>query len=80
MSTDESLRTLHKTLLNFTKRAERANTEILASNFVDSEPLFDLLSTPNNQIVYGRRGTGKTHALNPHSLDEAAILSAAASI
>jgi hypothetical protein len=63
MSTDESLRTLHKTLLNFTKRAERANTEILVSNFVDSEPLFDLLSTPNNQVVYGRRGTGKTHAL-----------------
>jgi hypothetical protein len=63
MSTDESLRSLHKALLNFNKRAERANAEILVSNFVDSEPLFDLLSTPNNQVVYGRRGTGKTHAL-----------------
>jgi Cdc6-like AAA superfamily ATPase len=63
MSMDESLKNLHKALLNFNKRAERQNTEILVSNFVDSEPLFDLLSTPNNQVVYGRRGTGKTHAL-----------------
>jgi len=63
MSTDESLKYLHKALLNFNKRAERASSEILVSNFVDSEPLFDLLSTPNNQVVYGRRGTGKTHAL-----------------
>ena len=63
MSTDENLKNLHKALLNFNKRAERANAEILVSNFVDSEPLFDLLSTPNNQVVYGRRGTGKTHAL-----------------
>lgn len=63
MSTDESLKSLHKALLNFNKRAERANTEILVRNFVDSETLFDLLSTPNNHVVYGRRGTGKTHAL-----------------
>jgi Cdc6-like AAA superfamily ATPase len=63
MSEDENLKNVHKALLNFNKRAERASSEILVSNFVDSEPLFDLLSTPNNQIIYGRRGTGKTHAL-----------------
>jgi len=63
MSEDENLKNLHKALLNFNKRAERASSEILVSNFVDSEPLFDLLSTPNNQVIYGRRGTGKTHAL-----------------
>src|SRR6266436_4922285 len=63
MAADESLKNLHKSLLNFNKRAERASNEILVSNFVDSEPLFDLLSTPNNQVIYGRRGTGKTHAL-----------------
>jgi Cdc6-like AAA superfamily ATPase len=63
MSEQESLRPLHKALLNLNKRAERAANEILVSNFVDSEPLFDLLSTPNNQVLYGRRGTGKTHAL-----------------
>jgi len=58
MSEDENLKNLHKALLNFNKRAERASSEILVSNFVDSEPLFDLLSTPNNQVIYGRRGTG----------------------
>ena len=33
------------------------------ATFVDSAPLFALLSTENNQVIYGRRGTGKTHAL-----------------
>lgn len=52
-----------RTILKFEKRAERADAEILAHTFVDSAPLFDLLATKNHQIIYGRRGTGKTHAL-----------------
>ena len=64
MSEDtETLKTLHRALLSLNKRAERSSNEILVSNFVDSEPLFDLLATQNNQVIYGRRGTGKTHAL-----------------
>lgn len=64
MSDDsETLKRLHRALITLNKRAERASNEILVSNFVDSEPLFDLLSTQNNQVIYGRRGTGKTHAL-----------------
>ncbi|HEX3862191.1 MAG TPA: ATP-binding protein [Stellaceae bacterium] len=59
----DTLKKLHRALINLNKRAERASNEILVSNFVDSEPLFDLLSTQNNQVIYGRRGTGKTHAL-----------------
>jgi hypothetical protein len=31
--------------------------------FVDIGPLFAVLSSRDHQIVYGRRGTGKTHAL-----------------
>ncbi len=31
--------------------------------FVDIGPLFAVLSTQDHQVVYGRRGTGKTHAL-----------------
>src|SRR4051794_31249373 len=58
-----TLKSLHRVLINLNKRTERASNEILVSNFVDSEPLFDLLSTQNNQVIYGRRGTGKTHAL-----------------
>ena len=54
---------VHTTLISFTKRAERATEESLVATFVDSAPLFALLSTENNQVIYGRRGTGKTHAL-----------------
>lgn len=53
----------HTTLISFTKRAEKATEESLVATFVDSAPLFALLSTENNQVIYGRRGTGKTHAL-----------------
>jgi hypothetical protein len=63
MSERDTLQRLHKALLNLNKRAERTANEILVNNFVDSEPLFDLLATTNNQVIYGRRGTGKTHAL-----------------
>lgn len=59
----ELLTSLHKTLIGFNKRAERVSDEILEISFVDSAPLFDLLSSNNNQVIYGRRGTGKTHAL-----------------
>lgn len=35
----------------------------LVATFVSTGPLFAILSTSDNQIIYGRRGTGKTHAL-----------------
>lgn len=54
---------LHKKLIRLADRAERIPTETLANSFVDARPLFDMLSTQNNQILYGRRGTGKTHLL-----------------
>lgn len=63
MSSSIDLRAVHRAMIGFNKRAERAADPTLVATFVDSEPLFDLLSTPNNQVVYGRRGTGKTHAL-----------------
>ena len=60
---DETLRAVHRTFIGFNKRAERSSNDMLVASFVDSAPLFDLLSTTNNQVIYGRRGTGKTHAL-----------------
>src|SRR5436853_91993 len=57
------LGSVHTTLIGFTKRAEKATEQSLVATFVDSAPLFALLSTENNQVIYGRRGTGKTHAL-----------------
>lgn len=59
----EALNSIQKALLKFDKRAERVSNEILEATFVDTGPLFDLVSTRNNQVVYGRRGTGKTHVL-----------------
>ncbi|MGC2224893.1 MAG: hypothetical protein WA624_22290 [Methylocella sp.] len=60
---ETDLSSIHKALIGFDKRAERTSDEILEATFVDSAPLFDLLSSKNNQVIYGRRGTGKTHAL-----------------
>jgi hypothetical protein len=57
------LLSIHKAFIGFMKRAEKLSSEILYNTFVDSAPLFELLSTKNNQVMYGRRGTGKTHAL-----------------
>lgn len=54
---------VHKTLLNLEKRAENKPEEVISSTFVDAEPLLDILRAPTSQIIFGRRGTGKTHAL-----------------
>ena len=49
--------------MQFDRRAEKVSQDILARTFVDAEPLFIQLSSRNHQVLYGRRGTGKTHAL-----------------
>lgn len=59
----DTLKHIQKALMGFSKRAEKASEELLVATFVDSEPMLDLISTTNNQVIYGRRGTGKTHAL-----------------
>jgi hypothetical protein len=50
-------------LMQLARRADKADPKRLVETFVDAGPLFTLLSIHDNQIVYGRRGTGKTHAL-----------------
>jgi hypothetical protein len=51
-------------LMKLARRAEdRGDDQMLVETFVDVGPLFTLLSSTDHQIVYGRRGTGKTHAL-----------------
>lgn len=49
--------------MQFEHRAELIDRKTLVETFVNIGPLFALLSSRNHQIVYGRRGTGKTHAL-----------------
>jgi len=50
--------------MQIAKRAETNQRSTLLETFVDVGPLLALLSTGNNQVIYGRRGTGKTHALS----------------
>ncbi|MBR0989132.1 hypothetical protein JQ580_00180 [Bradyrhizobium japonicum] len=54
---------LQKAFINFSLRAEKYTDDMVVDTFVDSAPMMDLLSNANSQVVYGRRGTGKTHAL-----------------
>lgn len=53
----------NRAFLKLIKRAEMTDKAHLVSTFVDAGPLFSLLSNIEHQILYGRRGTGKTHAL-----------------
>jgi hypothetical protein len=50
-------------LARLLRRAEDEEPELLAETFVDVGPVFARLSTRDSQIIFGRRGTGKTHAL-----------------
>ena len=55
--------TLNRAFLRLQRRASQTDPIGLVETFVDVGPLFTLLSSTDHQIVYGRRGTGKTHAL-----------------
>lgn len=54
---------LNNALMKLSKRAEKEDDAKLQETFVDVGALFTILSTTDHQIIYGRRGTGKTHAL-----------------
>ena len=60
----------NRALMKLSRRAEKADPDTLVKTFVNVGPLFDLLSIVDHQIIFGRRGTGKTHAL--HYLADAA--------
>ena len=55
---------INQTFMQIPKRAETNQRSTLLATFVDVGPLFTLLSTLDHQVIYGRRGTGKTHALS----------------
>jgi hypothetical protein len=54
---------INRAFIGISRRAESVDRETLVKTFVDIGPLFTVLSSRDHQIVYGRRGTGKTHAL-----------------
>lgn len=50
-------------LLRIAKRAERQDDATLARTFVDFGAVVAALSSVDHHIIFGRRGTGKTHLL-----------------
>jgi hypothetical protein len=54
---------INAAFLGVQRRAEAVDRQTLVQTFVDIGALFTVLSSRDHQVVYGRRGTGKTHAL-----------------
>ncbi len=50
--------------LRVVRRAERQDDDVLQKTFVDLGPVFSTLLSLDHQIIFGRRGTGKTHLLS----------------
>ena len=57
------MKKINTAILKLAKRAETYDRQHLIDSFVDVGPLFTLLSNRDSQILFGRRGTGKTHVL-----------------
>lgn len=54
---------MNDALIRLTRRAEANDPDSLVQTFVNVGPLLTLLTTRDHQLIFGRRGTGKTHAL-----------------
>jgi hypothetical protein len=54
---------INLSFMKMQRRAETSDRSKLVSTFVDAGSLFAFLSSTDHQVIYGRRGTGKTHAL-----------------
>jgi hypothetical protein len=59
----EMNRNVNHALMRSYRRSEDADDDTLAKTFVSIPPLESMLRSPQHQIIYGRRGTGKTHLL-----------------
>lgn len=55
--------TIQDAILQIQLRADKWDDNSLVESFVRVGPLIPLLESENNQIIFGRRGTGKTHVL-----------------
>jgi hypothetical protein len=54
---------INNVLMRVYKRAENLDQSLLEDTFVPIPQVDSLLSTPEHHVLYGRRGTGKTHTL-----------------
>lgn len=55
--------TIQDAILQIQFRADKWDDDSLVKSFVKVGPIIPLLDSENNQIIFGRRGTGKTHVL-----------------
>lgn len=55
--------TIKDAILQIQLRADKWDDDSLVKSFVNVGPLIPLLNGENNQVIFGRRGTGKTHVL-----------------
>jgi hypothetical protein len=56
-------RHLNQALMRIPRRAENTDRHTLATTYVSAGSFSAMLHSTDHQILYGRRGTGKTHAL-----------------
>lgn len=54
---------LNQAILRIARRAESNDAKTLVETFVTIGPLIPALQSPDHQVIFGRRGTGKTHVL-----------------
>ncbi|MCE7006539.1 hypothetical protein LWC34_27455 [Kibdelosporangium philippinense] len=54
---------LNQALMRIPRRAENTDRDSLAATYVSAGSFSAMLHSTDHQILYGRRGTGKTHAL-----------------
>jgi hypothetical protein len=54
---------LNQALMRIARRAESTDRSTLATTYVAAGSFAAVLNSTDHQILYGRRGTGKTHAL-----------------
>ena len=57
------MRSTNLAFLRIAKRAERQDDDVLQKTFVDFGSVLTVISSVDHQIIFGRRGTGKTHLL-----------------
>ena len=54
---------INNVLMRVYKRAENLDTSLLEDTFVPIAQVDSMLSMAEHHVLYGRRGTGKTHTL-----------------
>jgi hypothetical protein len=54
---------INQALMRIPRRADSVDRATLVRTFVTLGPLFAMLGSVDHQVLFGRRGTGKTHAL-----------------